>query len=366
MTIDGASLLLFAAIFNGLASLVIWLLGRPFIKKTKTLWLLALLIAVLLFLTEQFFRQTKLIDQFPFILFISTPVFFSFLPMIYCFQRKIREQKTRAAFHFIIPLAVLIIMFPTYRMPADEKLAMYYNPDVMDPPWIVIFYVLYWLVYIFFIFKYQRRYANALKAEQSDNSIEKDIFSNSLISIVGWFSLIFPLTISIQYLGLEQDLYNNLQKGLYLIFSMSAHFFLFIFLSNKEKIIPSIKISLPVEAALPKDLKGKMNFLSQKMEVDKLFLDPDLSLSVLAKKIGWSRTELSVIINKGFQKNFYDFINTMRVEEVIRKWNNKEHHNYSLDYIVKQAGFKSYTSFYRVFKKIKGLSPTQFLKSLNN
>jgi AraC-like DNA-binding protein len=43
---------------------------------------------------------------------------------------------------------------------------------------------------------------------------------------------------------------------------------------------------------------------------------------------------------------------------------NKDFKMFSVDHIAAQAGFNDRYNFYRVFKKITGLSPTEFRKNL--
>ncbi len=50
----------------------------------------------------------------------------------------------------------------------------------------------------------------------------------------------------------------------------------------------------------------------------KPYLDPELSLSSLSKRMGMTRNQLSQLINAGLGENFYDFVNKYRVEEVKR------------------------------------------------
>ena len=102
------------------------------------------------------------------------------------------------------------------------------------------------------------------------------------------------------------------------------------------------------------------------MVKNKPYLSQDLDLQTLANLIGWNRSNLSMIINKGFDKNFYDFVNHHRLNAVVEKLNNGAHKEFSLDYIVSQCGFKSYVSFYRIFKRVKNTSPKEYLKHLKN
>jgi AraC-like DNA-binding protein len=95
------------------------------------------------------------------------------------------------------------------------------------------------------------------------------------------------------------------------------------------------------------------------MEKEKPYLDPKLSLSDLAGKLNISTNQLSQIINQKALVNFHDFVNGYRVEEFIRQA--KTNKNFSLLALALDSGFNSKSSFNYIFKKQKGLSPSQYL-----
>lgn len=365
MNIDAFSLLIFTGLFNGLLALLFLSFNNRSSKQTGAYWLYFLVIAVLVILTEQFFRQTGLISRAPFLLFVSTPVFFCFLPIIFCFQQFLNGKKYIWYYHFVLPALILLLMLRTYTMPAEAKLNMFFEEDNQDPLWIVLLFLVFWAGYMVKIFGNHRTYIAALKNERSDDRVGQTVFFNKVIAVIGCFTLIFPISISIQYFPLSKVHYDLFQQSLHLVFSFIPHLTLIIFLDKKqvELLLDPVR-QPPSPSQLSNDLRAKKQLVVKKINIEKWYLDPDLSLTSLAERLECSRTELSMIINKGVNKNFYDFINDMRVEEVIRHLRQGQHKIYSLDHIVKKSGFKSYTSFYRVFRKSKGRSPTQFLKDM--
>jgi AraC-like DNA-binding protein len=60
--------------------------------------------------------------------------------------------------------------------------------------------------------------------------------------------------------------------------------------------------------------------------------------------------------------NFQDFINKYRVEEFIERLKNDQNNHFTLLGIATDVGFNSKSSFNAIFKKYKGLTPTQFKK----
>jgi AraC-like DNA-binding protein len=95
------------------------------------------------------------------------------------------------------------------------------------------------------------------------------------------------------------------------------------------------------------------------MDQEKPYLEPKLSLTELAQRMGISPNHLSQVINQEAKVNFHDFVNRYRVEEFLHMAPEKSH--YSLLALALESGFNSKSSFNYIFKKQKGISPSQYL-----
>jgi AraC-like DNA-binding protein len=93
-------------------------------------------------------------------------------------------------------------------------------------------------------------------------------------------------------------------------------------------------------------------------------LRPRLSLRELSEISAIPEVQISNAINTILNQNFYDYINSLRVEEFISKCKNKANHEYTLTAIAFECGFNSKSSFFEIFKKQTGQTPAQFIKSL--
>ena len=82
------------------------------------------------------------------------------------------------------------------------------------------------------------------------------------------------------------------------------------------------------------------------------YLEPELTLSELAKQLNISTSKLSQTINNGLGKNFNDFINEYRVEAVKKMMLDEKKSNFSLLGIAQECGFNSKATFNRTFKKL--------------
>ena len=97
------------------------------------------------------------------------------------------------------------------------------------------------------------------------------------------------------------------------------------------------------------------------MTDERLYLNPALSLSDLSSRVGTNRTYLSQYFSNVKRLTFYDYVNALRIEKMSIPLL-VEHPEYTLDYIAKQSGFNSLSTFQRAFRKQTGTTPGNFRK----
>lgn len=102
--------------------------------------------------------------------------------------------------------------------------------------------------------------------------------------------------------------------------------------------------------------------LRQLMKQKKLFLTPELTLTMVAEELDIHPNTLSQVINSVEQKNFFDYVNTLRIEEFKERIAIPDNDKYTLLSLAYECGFNSKTSFNRNFKNITGKSPSEYLK----
>jgi AraC-like DNA-binding protein len=98
------------------------------------------------------------------------------------------------------------------------------------------------------------------------------------------------------------------------------------------------------------------------LQNDKVYEDPELSLTQMAKQLKTNPSILSKTINQGFQLNFNDFINNYRIEAVKEKLKAGEQKTQTLLGIAYDCGFNSKATFNRAFKKVTGTSPKEWME----
>lgn len=107
-------------------------------------------------------------------------------------------------------------------------------------------------------------------------------------------------------------------------------------------------------------LAGRLEAL---MAEEQLYLNADLTLSDLVGCLGSNRTYLSEYISTQLHTTFYDYVNQLRIEQKAVPMMLDRAHDYTLEYISAQSGFKSISTFRRAFKKFVGMLPSEFLQA---
>ncbi len=104
--------------------------------------------------------------------------------------------------------------------------------------------------------------------------------------------------------------------------------------------------------------------LDEYMRTEKPYLNNDLKLSDIASHLEVSTVKLSQLLNIFIQKNYYDFVNTYRLEEFKLRLGDKRFSQYTLLALAEECGFKR-SSFFSTFKKVEGVTPTEYVRRLN-
>lgn len=108
---------------------------------------------------------------------------------------------------------------------------------------------------------------------------------------------------------------------------------------------------------------GLVEKISEFMQREKPYLASALTLEQLSTQLGLPKRQLSNVINRHFECNFFEFINQYRIEEAKRLLVDPEFAEHTIMDVLLESGFNSKATFNNFFKKLTGTTPSDFRKS---
>lgn len=106
--------------------------------------------------------------------------------------------------------------------------------------------------------------------------------------------------------------------------------------------------------------------IEEKMERERCFLDPYLTMERLADEMNVHRNALSAAVNQCSGMNFPRWLASYRVRELERLSALPENIGVTLERLAVRSGFSNRNSFYRSFKDIRGTTPGEWRSSVKN
>ena len=330
--------------------------------RILTLWMF--LILVHLFLS--YIYVTEDVYSLPLLLGIELPLPLLQGVFLYLYVSSLTKQlpeKRRVLVLHFVPLTVMYMYLVTFFiLPADQKIQVYRNHGAG-----------------YELFNTLRSYA---------------------IVFSGIFYVIWSAVLLKKHRNNVRDRFSDLEKVnlqwlQILTFGMGGIWFLVIFFQNQILILAGMVVfvfligffgvrqtdvftpnQLPADdseekkkypkSGLTEEVSRKLHqTLIQLMTEEALYRKSDLSINDLSSKLGVHPNYLSQIINQMEKKNFYDFVNTYRIEEFKRLIAESKNKQFTLLSLAHDCGFSSKSSFNRYFKRATGQTPSQYSTTLS-
>lgn len=353
-------MLLFGA-FHGL------LLASIFLKKgwkqhTSNHFFASFILTISFILSIEFLHESRLLVRTPHLLATSTPFLYLLGPLLYFYVRSLLEKKFslewKQGLHLLPFLICILTIIPFYSQTAEFKIEYIRQSNIGSvklPYTRAIYYglallqnVFYWLLCRKLICRKQLLIKSFIKRWLTQTTV-----------IYGFFLLIYFVVLCV---FLFSDYYLREVRYIgYLLLSFTVHVFGYLLLLESEPVEHIQKAKKYSGSSLA---TSRVSTLKQQLltllETEKPYLDSGLKLENLADQLQISPQHLSQLINTGFGTNFNAFINEYRVNEAKKMLRSNKYNSYSLEGIALESGFSNRTSFYRVFKKHSGMTPSKF------
>lgn len=204
------------------------------------------------------------------------------------------------------------------------------------------------------------RYYTSLKDQYSSFSTSEPGWLTALaLGFAFYWVLSLFVHISAQFISEEMSNYLGIAEN-YVVFVLINALFAYSaayahrVLTTKPVATKEVMAEQPDETAIDKVRNG--------MEEQKLYLEHNLNIEEFSNRIDLPVRDVSGVINKHFGTNFFEFMNSYRVEEAKRLLADPGSNDLTILDILLQAGFNSKSAFHRFFKRLVGISPSEFRK----
>ncbi|MDP3150126.1 MAG: helix-turn-helix domain-containing protein [Ignavibacteria bacterium] len=325
-----------------------------------------------------YLTQTKTYEKYPSLFgfnvgypFIYGPIFYIYTLLV---TRKVEKFKPKLLLHFIPFVVVYLYVSPFYLLTHDEKLLKineYMTQVQWDMEIISVFKPIHGILYTWLSLRIISEFSERLKISFSNIDKKKLDWLKFLIlsTIVVW--VVVAIVILTGFILGSHDIFYDVI--IYSFISVLVYAIGYGALNHAEVLNQSELVILDAPEDQTREKYEKSNLtdddiikfkerLLDVLQTKKLYLKSDLTLTNLSEELGISNHNLSEVINKAFNKNFYDLINAYRVEEVKEIIKNPDFAHYSLLAIAFEAGFSSKSSFNTIFKKLTNTTPSEFRK----
>ncbi|MFT6327555.1 MAG: AraC-like DNA-binding protein [Crocinitomicaceae bacterium] len=273
----------------------------------------------------------------------------------------------------LLPLAIFVVFMSTmfYSYSYDLRLQMILSESFVYSSGYVsmeLFSKVMRVFYTIACFILISKYKNRLRDTQSN--IEK-VHINWLSGLVIGFMIVMILE-TVLVSTKVVSLFSPIEAGTFSYLGLTGNYVSFILVNLL--VFTAIRYFLIFEQVTDeKPAKKKIDdqFVNPNMAVvvdtsmrkSKAYMDPDITLDKLAESLSLIPRDLSMLINRHFGINFYEFINKYRIEEAKRMLVDPEHKNTTITDIYLAVGFNSKSVFYTFFKKFESVTPSQFRQS---
>lgn len=111
------------------------------------------------------------------------------------------------------------------------------------------------------------------------------------------------------------------------------------------------------------DFASEARQIQEYFKEHKPYTDADLTLAQLAEALSMPARKLSEVINRYFQQNFMDFINSHRIDYAKSLLSNPRDPKETIMEVMYDVGFNSKSSFNTIFKQKTGKTPSEYKRS---
>ena len=160
---------------------------------------------------------------------------------------------------------------------------------------------------------------------------------SALLDRFGWYPIYVPIAVMIYWLGLRG--YLQVRNG-----------------SPEPATRKASPATIPAET-----VHAVIEVLTNAMTTDKLYLDPELTVTKVAQHVQLSPKTISFVLNQYQQKSFNTFVNEYRIDALKQRLTQSSSKQLTLTGLAFECGFNSQATFQRTFKQMTGVTPRDYM-----
>ena len=337
-----------------------------------------------------------LIVNVPYLYKTAAPINFIIPPLAYLYVRAVLYNEKRIAIidilHFLPFLLFLINHLPFYLIPIAEKkvivqavtnnldLTYQYQAGLLPESYTFAIRLIQSFIYLIFQWKLIVKFKKQNEIFEIEHQIKMVL---KWLKIFTWVTTVYFLAFIFLslFVILNISVFNNWGAINFIPGALlSSSFFV---MSTYLLTHPGILAGLPfvkyreTNSILSNDEVNKIAFIeedyskeieniSNYFNINKPYLNSNLTLSQVSVALNIPIRELSYILNNYFNQRFTDFVNAYRLKFITDKFNESYLDNFTIASVALEAGFATKSGFYKSFKKFYKTTPTEYFLKINS
>ena len=337
-----------------------------------------------------------LIVNVPHLYKTAAPINFIIPPLAYLYVRAVLYNEKRIAiidiWHFLPFLLFFINHLPFYLIPIAEKktivqavtdnldLTYQYQAGLLPESYTFAIRLIQSFIYLIFQWKLIVKFKKQNEIFEIEHQIKMVL---KWLKIFTWVTTVYFLAFIFLslFVILNISVFNNWGAINFIPGALlSSSFFV---MSTYLLTHPGILAGLPfvkyreTNSILSNDEVNKIAFIeedyskeieniSNYFNINKPYLNSNLTLSQVSVALNIPIRELSYILNNYFNQRFTDFVNAYRLKFITDKFNESYLDNFTIESVALEAGFATKSGFYKSFKKFYKTTPTEYFLKINS
>jgi AraC-like DNA-binding protein len=286
------------------------------------------------------------------------------------------QKKGVVFLHFVPTIILVLLTIPFYQITGEEKVFVFQNDGkgfewylMIQSTVIAISGLVYSIWSLIIINRHQRRIK-----DRFSNTDKKELqwlkylsIGNGIIFILSVFfsneiiyTAVVSLVLFMGFFGINQmNIFYSATAPEKVLEQETET-------ANKSKgvIKPKSANGKYEKSGLNEEMASKIyTNLNTLVKENAIYKNEQITLVELAKQLQAHPNHLSQVINEKEGKNFYNYINSLRIKEFIKLASLPENKKYTMISLAYDCGFSTKSTFNKHFKLQTGKTPTQFFRS---